>query len=119
MLDQTVELCLADKAKKLKDACRTRWIQRIDSYTVFMELLCPCHGSTSHGLPNLHCDWDWDGETVTKATGFLHPTESPFFLAALKILLEVLANLRGLTLKLQMEAGDVVYVYNEVKGKVN
>ena len=72
MLDQTVELCLADKVKKLKDACRTRWIQRIDSYTVFMKLLCPCHGSTSHGLPNLHCDWDWDGETVTKATGFLH-----------------------------------------------
>ena len=34
MLDQTVELCLADKVKKLKDACRTRWIQRIDSYTV-------------------------------------------------------------------------------------
>ena len=91
----------------------------VDSKNRFMELLCPCHGSTSHGLPNLHCDWDWDGETVTKATGFLHPTESPFFLAALKILLEVLANLRGLTLKLQMEAGDVVYVYNEVKGKVN
>ena len=27
------------KARKLKDACRTRWIQLIDSYVVFFELL--------------------------------------------------------------------------------
>jgi hypothetical protein len=42
---------------------------------------------------NLHCSWDWDGETVTRASGFLHHTESASFLIAFKILLEVLANL--------------------------
>ena len=31
------------KAKKLKDACRTRWVQRIDSYAVFLELLPALH----------------------------------------------------------------------------
>ncbi len=31
------------KAKKLKDACRTRWIQRIYSYVVFLELLPALH----------------------------------------------------------------------------
>ena len=34
MLDETVDLlCPAEKSKKLKDACRTCWIQRIDSLT--------------------------------------------------------------------------------------
>ena len=31
------------KARKLKDACRTRWVQRIDSYVVFFELLPAVH----------------------------------------------------------------------------
>ena len=30
-------------AKKLKDACHTRWIECIDSYTVFLELLPAVH----------------------------------------------------------------------------
>ena len=33
----------ATYAKKLKDACRTRWIQHMDSYTVFLELLPAVH----------------------------------------------------------------------------
>ena len=40
-------------------------------------------------------------------------------MVAFKVLLEVLANLRGLTLKLQMEAGDVFYAYNKVTGIVD
>ena len=82
MLDQTVELlCPPNKAKKLTDTCRTRWIQRIDSYAVFMELL-PALVIVLQAMVfpsqfgNLHCDWDCDGETVMKATGFLHHTES-------------------------------------------
>ena len=41
-------------AKKLKDACRTRWIQRIDSYTVFLEL-----------LPAVHILQSWEGLGTT------------------------------------------------------
>ena len=125
MLDQTVELlCPAEKSKKLKDACRTRWIQRIDSYAVFLELLpavviALCAMVFPSQFENLCCDWDWDGETITKASGFLHHTESASYLVAFKILLEVLANLRGLTLKLQMQAGDVFYAYNEVTSIVD
>ena len=40
LLDKAMEIANpAPKAKKLKDACRTRWIQHIDSYVVFLELL--------------------------------------------------------------------------------
>lgn len=68
---------------------------------------------------NLCCDWNWDGETITKASGFVHHIESASFLVSFKILLEVLANLRGLTLKLQMQAGDVFYAYNQVASNVD
>ena len=30
---------VSPKAKKLKDACRTRWVERIDPYIVFLELI--------------------------------------------------------------------------------
>ena len=30
-------------SKKLKDSCRTRWVQHIDSYVVFLELLPAFH----------------------------------------------------------------------------
>ena len=63
---------------------------------------------------NLHCDWNWDVDTVVKASGFVHHIESTSFLVAFKVLLEVLTNLRGLTTKLQMQAVDVFYAYKEV-----
>ena len=125
VLDQTVDLlCLAQKSKKLKDACRTRWIDRIDSYVVFLEILpavvMALHAMVSpNQFDNIRCDWNWDGETIAKASGFLHHIESPSFLITFKILLEVLANLRGLTLKLQMQAGDVFYAYKQVTAIVD
>ena len=106
-------------AKKLKDACRTRWVQRIDAYTVFTELLpavrvvlqamtCPAQ------FPELGLSWNWDSDTVTKANGFLYQIESSSFLICLKILLEVFSYIRVLTLMLQMEALDVSYAYSQV-----
>ena len=35
-----------------------------------------------------------------------------------KILLEILSHLRGLTLKLQMQAADIIYAYEEVSNIV-
>ena len=90
MLDKTADLlCQTEKSKKLKEACRTRWIQRIDSYAVFLELMpavamvlraivCPWQ---CENLPN---DWNWDGETITKANGFLHILESAFLFCSLQ-----------------------------------
>ena len=60
-------------------------------------------------------DWNWDGETVTKASGFLYQLESSPFLVSFVILLEVLLNLRELTCKLQVRAVDVLYGHREVK----
>ena len=121
LLDAAIQReCPGAHAKKLKDSCRTRWIEHIDSYAVFLELLpavlitlqamvCPVY------FEDLGTDWNWDGETVVKANGFVHQLESSSFIVCFQILLESLTHLRGLSMKLQMQAIDVLYAYNQVK----
>ena len=53
-----------------------------------------------------------------KANGFIHQLESAPFLVCFRILLECLSHLRGLTVKLQMQAIDVVYAYNQVSALI-
>ena len=57
---------------------------------------------------DLGTDWSWDGETITKANGFLFQLQSSSFLVAFQILVQVLQILREVTIKLQMKAVDVV-----------
>ena len=124
LLDKAMDTAIpAPKAKKLKDACRTRWIQRIDSYIVFLELIPAVHKTLQAMTSPTNFtdlgDWNWDGETVTKASGFLYQLESSPFFVSFVILLEVLLNLRELTCKFQMRAVDVLYGHREVKRVVS
>ena len=68
---------------------------------------------------NLGSDWNWDGETVMKANGYIHQLESSSFLICFHILLECLTHLRGLTVKLQMQAIDVLFAYTQVKSVIS
>ena len=125
LLDKAIEASdSTPKAKKLKDACRTHWVERIDSHAVFLELLPAVHLSLKAMVhPHLHeelgRDWSWDGETITKANGFLFQLQSPSFLVSFQILVQVLQILRELTIKLQMKAVDVVQAYKMVKKVVS
>ena len=125
LLDKAIEACdSTPRVKKLKDACRTRWVERIDSYAVFLELLPALHMCLQAMVhPSLHTelstDWSWDGETITKANGFLFQLQSSSFLISFQILVQVLQILREVTVKLQMKAVDVVYAYKIVKRVVS
>ena len=116
-LDKAIEVCTSGaEAKKLKDACRTRWVYRIDSYIVFLELLPAVHtvlDTIVHPIMHqeLGTDWGWDGESITKVNGFLFQLQSPSFLIAFRILVRILYTFRELTTKLQMRAIDVTYTY--------
>ena len=68
---------------------------------------------------DLGTDWIWDGETITKANGFLFQLQSSLFLIGFKILLEILPSLRSLTVKLQMQAIGVVYTYKQVESVIS
>ena len=123
-LDKAIEVCMSGaKAKKLKDACRIRWVYRIDSYVVFLELLPAVHtvlDAIVHPIMHqeLGTDWAWDGESITKANGFLFQLQSPSFLIAFKIIFCILYTVRELTTKLQMQlmsrvSGYISRVYLE------
>ena len=55
-------------------------------------------------------DWNWDGEIQLQSSSFL---------ICFKILLEIFHNLRSLTIKLQMQAIDVIYAYKEVQSVIS
>ena len=121
-LERAIDLVCPDAtAKKLKDACRTRWIERIDSYAVFLELFPAVHAClqamivpTHHFHTAAGGNWNWDGETLTKANGFLYQLQSSSFLLCFKILLEFFTVLRCLSTKLQMRASSVLCAYSQV-----
>ena len=99
-------------------------MERIDSYAVFLELLPALHtclqAMVDHNAhPDLGTDWSWDGETITKANGFLFQLQSSMFLVSFQILIQFFQILRKVTIKLQMKAVDVVYAYKIVKGVVS
>lgn len=126
LLDKAFELQSphGSNAKKLKDACRTRWVLRIDAYIVFAEMLPAVHTALEaivypHQHQECGTNWMWDTETVTKANGFLFQLESTPFLISLTILQRILYLLRELTIKLQMQAMDVSYAYSEVNSIIS
>ncbi|XP_011407068.1 PREDICTED: uncharacterized protein LOC105311849 [Amphimedon queenslandica] len=126
LLDKAVEVKSSSesRANKLIDSCITRWVERIESYTIFMELLHEAIHSSLDAMahPRLHTDlgtdWGWDGETVTRANGFLFQLQSPSFLVSFHIL-QVMTLLKDLTEKLQMQAIDVIYAYNAITSVVS
>jgi hypothetical protein len=101
-------------ATKLKDVCRTRWVERIDAYSTFISLypflITAFEAMTSPNNYPQFGDWNWDCETLSKANGFNHVITSPVFLVAVKVVTNVLVILRGLTVKLQGRSMDVLKV---------
>ena len=90
---------------------------------MFLELLPAVHTALDAIVhPSIHqelgTDWNWDGESITKANGFLFQLHSPSFLIAFKIL-RILYLLRELTVKLQMQAINVTYAYHQVTSVVS
>ena len=125
LLDTAIETCdSTPKTKKLKDACRTRCVERIDSHAIFLELFPDNHLCLKAMVhPHLHqhlgTDWCWDGETITKANGFLFQLQSSLFLVSFQILVQVFHILKELTIKLQLKAIDVVSAYKLVNNVVS
>ena len=82
------------------------------SYIVFLELLPAVHATLrATTFEEYDSDWNWDSETLTKATGYIFQLQSSSFLARFYILVECLPHLRGISIKLRMQAGDVLYAY--------
>ena len=100
------------KVLKLKDLCRTRWIECInalDRVKKIHYLPIVCFESFSTEGSSL-----WSADSVTDASTLLLAIMTTEFISALAITNECLQYLRGLTTSLQEEAKDIVQAVSEI-----
>jgi hypothetical protein len=106
----------AAKKVKLKDLCKTWWVERVDAYLVFYDLY-PALIETMKAINTCdpdYGDWAWDQETMTRANGFYLQLKSFQFLVAFSVAMRILSILRSLTIKLQKKANDILAAYELV-----
>ncbi len=98
---------------KLKNLCRTRWIERINALDRIKNLhssIVACFESISSEGSRM-----WSPDSVTDASTLLQAIITTEFLSALVITNGCLQYLRGLTISLQEEAKDIVQAVSEIK----
>jgi hypothetical protein len=92
------------RRQKIKDVCRTRWIERYDALDTIVSLLpyvvqCFEQITTSRN--------EWSQDTKTQATGLLHRVSSFEFIVALTVCSGVLSITKGLCVQLQSRGFDL------------
>ena len=106
---KVIDSCIAidSQKQKLKDVCRTRWIECIDSFTTFYDFsLYILKTLEAITMPRTHSEfgqWLWDSEITTNANGFLHQVTNVIFLVTFCTTMTVLSIIHGLTIKLQKQ----------------
>ncbi len=97
---------------KLKDLCRTRWIERIDALDHFKHL----HSSIVACFQSISAEGSskWSPDSLTDASTLLLAISATEFISALVVTSECLHYFLGLTRSLQREAKDIVQAVAEV-----
>lgn len=103
--------------KKLKDLCRTRWVERIDALDRFKKLipsLVACFQTIcAEGSRG------WSPDSLTDASTLLLAISTTEFLSALVVTSSSLGYLMALTKSLQSEAKDIILAVSEVNNIVD
>lgn len=112
-LEEAIDRVQAGSAvKKLKDLCRTRWVERIDALDRFKKLhssLVSCFETISDEGSS-----SWTPDSTTDASTLLLAISTTDFLSALVIASSSLSYLMALTKSLQSEAKDIVEAVTEI-----
>lgn len=98
--------------KKLKDLCRTRWIERIDALERFKLLLT----SIVHCFECISAEGSqkWSRDSLTDSSTLLLAITTTQFITALMITSSSLNYFLSLTRSLQSEAKDIVQAVSEI-----
>ena len=108
-IDQTQ---IGSAVKKLKDLCRTRWVERIDAFDRFKKL----HSSLVSYFETISAEGSccWTPDSLTDASRLLQAFSTTDFLSALVITSSSLNYLMALIKSLQSEAKDIVEAVSEI-----
>lgn len=92
--------------KKLLDVCRIRWVECLNVLDLAIKLYKSCMNAPECIKDN--ANQQWNAESCNKASALHHVCTEPQFLVALHITCQVLDVTRGLTVKLQSRANDLL-----------
>ena len=107
LLEKNVlKYCPDSNKMKLKDVCRTRWIERVNGMDIFQELFVPIFFTLSE--MSLNAERVCNPATSSKATSFLALISSFQFIVALVISRNVLDLTLPVTQLLQAKINDVM-----------
>ena len=101
-----------EKRKKLKEMCRTRWVERHEAFEVFSDLFLPivcCLEKIS-----LSSSSDWNSDTRSDSHSFLLALSQFPFIMTLTTTQNVLAYTKGLSVKLQGQYVDFACAHHEI-----
>ena len=101
-----------ENRKKLKELCRTRWVERHEAFEVFSDLFMPtvcCLEAIVYSPPS-----DWNRETRSDAQSLLLAMSQFSFIVALVLTQKVVAYTKGLSVKLQGRYVDVVRAHRDI-----
>ena len=102
-----------EKRRKLKDLCRTRWIERHEAYEVFIDLFFPfvsCVEDIVHSSSS-----EWNRDTRSDAHSCLLALSQFSFICTLVVTKTILACTKGLSVKLQGRYIDVVRAHKDIE----
>ena len=112
-LEEAIDVSVpTSSVHKLKDLCRTRWVERIDAVQRFKDLFCPivcCFESIS-----TESSKHWSPDSLTDASTLSIAITTTDFISALVITSHSLSCLKPLTKSLQAESKDVVEAVQEI-----
>ena len=120
---ETILQALGSESKKvkLKDLCKTRWIERHTCYETFYDLYyfvcCCCEAIVYPEVyieNNVSADWDWDANTKVKAQGLLHSLKSGQQIISFLVAKNSLEFVKSLATKLQKKDQGILQAYNMI-----
>ena len=101
-----------EKRTKLKELCRTRWVERHDAFAVFVDFLKPL-GVCLDSI-NSNNGREWSRESRADAYSLLLALQKFSFVVSLVIAREILAITKPLSVQLQGSYTDIARAYQDV-----
>ena len=114
MLCKVITETTGQRATKIKNVCRTRWIERHAAYNYFHQMYVPIVST----LEEISTSADYDVDSKTKANGMLRQITSSDFIISFIVLHHVMGILYPVSKQLQGRAMDVIVAHTMVEGVI-
>ena len=107
------DLFTHERQKKLKEMCRTRWIERHKAFESFLDLFMPivcCLEEVANSSPA-----EWNAETRSDAQSLFLTVFRFSFVVALVFTQKILSYIKGVSVKLQGRYVDIARAHTEIE----